>query len=264
MAISFSPAAPWRERLSAHIGHLFTDIPFEQRIAAAAQSGFVGVENPEPYGVPAPRMAQLLADSGLPYVQCGVFGDSASGEKGLAAQPGRRDDFRNYLHKSLDYAAAIGCGMVHVLSGNTPDGVAPEIAWNTYLDNLGQAADAAKSHGITIIVEAMSMPGYFVSSPLMVLEAVNAVGRDNLRMMFDVFHTTNIGLDAAETIRKGGPAIVHVHVADHPARNEPGSGSVDFAAVRLALTEIGYRGYIGCEYNPKAGTEAGLGWRDRL
>ncbi|MGU3541264.1 hydroxypyruvate isomerase, partial [Methylobacterium sp. A54F] len=48
--------------------------------------------------------------------------------------------------------------------------------------------------------------------------------------------------------------------ASVPDRHEPGTGEMDDAFLFGELDRLGYVGFVGCEYNPAAGTEAGLGW----
>ncbi|MFP3422293.1 TIM barrel protein, partial [Bacillus sp. SIMBA_161] len=67
-------------------------------------------------------------------------------------------------------------------------------------------------------------------------------------------------LDVHQQIAKHAELIAHVHIADFPGRHEPGSATLDFAAIGRSLTNAGYHGRLGCEYIPAATTEAGLGW----
>ncbi|MGO8557836.1 hydroxypyruvate isomerase, partial [Rhizobium ruizarguesonis] len=51
--------------------------------------------------------------------------------------------------------------------------------------------------------------------------------------------------------------VIHVHVADHPGRNEPGSGSIDLAHRLGWILANGYNGEVGLEYRPtKPGADA--------
>lgn len=255
-------ARPWR--FSAHIGNLFTELPFAERFAAAARCGFAAIEFPEPYGTPAADVARWLADNGLQYAQLGVIGDTAKGDKGLAAVAGGEAEFRERLQVALDYAGEVGAHFVHVLAGIVPPGADWEGAWSRYLDNLAFAVEQGARRGQTMMIEAMSpqgAPGYFLNDPRLALEAIRSLGGPpNLGLMVDVFHSANAGVDPAALIWEAGERVVHVHLADHPGRHEPGSGVVDFGAIRAALDEVGYRRLFGCEYVPAGATGAGLGW----
>jgi hydroxypyruvate isomerase len=258
--MSDEPAA----RYSAHIGYLFGDLGFKQRFHAAKQWGFSAVENPSPYATPASDVARWLTELNLSYVQFGLpAGDPAKGEKGLAALPDRVAEFRESVAVGLDYAQEINCSMVHAMAGICAPGQSRDALWPTYLENIAFAADAAARRGITILIEPMSpgaVPDYFIDRPSLAIQAIHAIGRDNVRLLFDVFHTANLGLDPISLLREYGPMIAHVHLADFPGRHEPGTGALDFAAVRRTLAEVGYQGFLGCEYVPQAGTTTGLGW----
>ncbi|UIJ70695.1 hydroxypyruvate isomerase family protein [Aurantimonas sp. HBX-1] len=258
---------PDNSRYSAHIGYLFNELPLESRIAAARAAGFSAIEHPAPYAVPAADMAALLREAGLPYVQFGLrSGDASRGEKGIAIFPDRRDEFRANLAEGLDYAEAVGVRMLHAMAG-----VLPAAEWRPehracYLENLGLAAEEAGKRGIRIIVEAMSpgaVPDYFLPTAASAREAIAEAGHANLGLLLDVFHTVAAGDDPVQAIHDSGETIAHVHIADHPGRHEPGSGRIDFAAVRSALDAIGYAGFIGCEYVPAGVTADGLGWLPR-
>ena len=54
-----------------------------------------------------------------------------------------------------------------------------------------------------------------------------------------------------------------MQIAGNPARHEPDIGEVNYGYLLGVLDEVGYTGWIGCEYRPAAGTLAGLGWAQR-
>jgi hydroxypyruvate isomerase len=86
------------------------------------------------------------------------------------------------------------------------------------------------------------------------------LGRDNVRLILDAFHTVDAGLDVLPIIRDHIDLIYHMHIADHPGRHEPGTGAIDFAALYAALDQAGFTGFIGCEYVPAGPTQDGLSW----
>ncbi|MGE5339263.1 MAG: TIM barrel protein, partial [Gemmatimonadota bacterium] len=62
------------------------------------------------------------------------------------------------------------------------------------------------------------------------------------------------------TIKQNLASIKHMQLADNPGRNEPGTGEINYRFLFRWIDEIGYDGWIGCEYKPKTTTDAGLGW----
>src|SRR3954453_18673133 len=239
---------------SAHIGYLFTEKPMEERIAAATRCGFQAVEHPAPYAVPAQEMAGWLNAAGAQYVQLGLYsGDASKAEKGLGIFPDRRGEFRRSVAEALDYAEAVGASMVHAMAGILPSPQRAQQHWDCYVENLAFAAIEARPRGIKVIVEAMSpgaVPDYFIATPDQAACAIADAGEENMGLLLDVFHTANVGLNVEQEIAKHAALLAHVHIADHPGRHEPGSATVDFGKLELALGKVSYDGFLGCEYTP--------------
>ena len=68
-------------------------------------------------------------------------------------------------------------------------------------------------------------------------------------------------LAGASSATRGSPA--HVQIAGVPERHEPDTGEVNYPYLFDLLDRLGYAGWVGCEYFPAGGTEAGLGWAVR-
>jgi hydroxypyruvate isomerase len=252
---------------SAHLGYLFTELPMAERIAAATRCGFQAVEHPAPYAVPAEEMAGWLRAAGARYVQLGLrSGDASKGEKGLGVFPERRDEFRRSVTEALDYAEAVGASMVHAMAGILQRAQRAPQHRDCYVENLAYAAAEARPRGIKVIVEAMSegaVPDYFIATPDEAAGVIAEAGEENLGILLDVFHTASAGLNVEQEIAKHAALVAHVHIADHPGRHEPGSATLDFDSLELALEKADYDGVLGCEYTPLGSTEAGLGWLHR-
>lgn len=251
-------------RFSAHIGFLFGELPFAERFAAASNVGFTAVEHPSPFHIPVEQVADLLEDNDLEFVQTGFpAGDPARGEKGFAALRDRRADFRDAIAPTLDYASRIGCHMLHAMAGIVPAGAPRQAMWDEYLENLGFAADAARAYDIDIIIEPIgpgSITNYFIDQPQLALDAIKALARPNVRLLFDVFHAVSLGTEPLAFIAAHSRLIGHLQIADFPGRHEPGSAVIDFAKVFAAVSQAGFAGHIGCEYHPSERTIDSFGW----
>jgi len=68
--------------------------------------------------------------------------------------------------------------------------------------------------------------------------------------------------DLARTIETHLSSIGNIQLADNPGRHEPGTGEINYPFLFSFLDEIGYSGWIGCEYIPETTTVEGLGWFD--
>ncbi|MBW7900885.1 MAG: hydroxypyruvate isomerase [Rhodocyclaceae bacterium] len=252
-------------RFCANLGFLFTEAAFEDRFERAARAGFAGVEYMFPYAHPAAELARLLRENGLQQALFNLpAGDWAAGERGLAALPGREAEFREGVELAIDYARELGCTQVNALAGIPRPGLRPQEVRTTLLGNLRHAASRLAAAGIRLLVEPINsridMPGFWIDSPRKALSLIESVAEPNLWLQYDVYHAQVMEGDLARTIEANLDRIAHIQIADHPGRHEPGSGEINYPYLFALLDRIGYAGWVGCEYVPAAGSEAGLGW----
>jgi hydroxypyruvate isomerase len=250
-------------RLAANLSTLFTELPFLERIAAAAGQGFAAVECQFPYEADAAAIAACLQATEMKLVLFNGPPGNA-GERGLASLPGRERDFDEGIERAVRYAEATGCSQVHVMSGLLPAGTDRAKHLDTYVAAIGRAADRFAEVGVTALIEPINsrvdVPGYLLDSTALALECMARAARPNIRLQFDVYHMQIMQGDLLRSIEHLLPAIGHIQIADNPGRHEPGTGEVAFERLLPAIDALGYTGHIGCEYLPAAGTVAGLGW----
>jgi hydroxypyruvate isomerase len=255
-------------RFAANLSMMFNEVPFLDRFAAAAKAGFRGVEFLFPYEHPAAEIRKRLNDAGLTQVLFNMPpGDWGKNERGLASLPGRREEFRDGVKVALDYAQALDCKLVHCMAGIVPADVSPVTAASVYAANLAWATEQAALAGVNLVIEPINhrdMPGYFLNTQAQGAAVVEAIGRDRLGLQFDLYHVQITEGDITKRMERFMPVIAHMQIADVPARNEPGTGEIGWAFVFRRMDELGYRGWVGCEYRPAGETLAGLGWRERF
>ena len=238
------------------------------RFEAAAKAGFKGVEFHFPYEWPAQELARRLEEQDLKLVQINAPpGDWEAGERGLAALSGREQDFRDSIARAIDYAGQLGCGLIHVMAGVVPDDPGRERAMETYGENLYFAATASGEENIKVLIEALNprdVPGYMIGHAVQARSVIDVVGHENLYLQYDLYHGAMTGEDLQETIRENLDIIRHMQVAGVPGRHEPDAdipgGDIDYPALFDVIDELGYGGWIGCEYRPRTTTLEGLGW----
>ena len=253
-------------RFCANLSMMFNEVAFLDRFGAAAGQGFRGVEFLFPFEHAAKEIRQRLDDAGLEQVLFNAPpGDWAGGERGTASLPGRQAEFREGIHKALDYADVLGNRMVHVMAGIPPSGIRPGTAAAVYAANLAWAAEQASPRGVTLVIEPINhrdMPGFFLNTMAQGAAVVDAIGRDKLGLQFDVYHCQVTEGDVTTRMAALLPLIAHMQIADVPARHEPGTGEIGWEFVFREIERIGYGGWIGCEYRPAGETVSGLAWRD--
>ncbi len=249
-------------RFAANLGYLFTDRPLLERIDAAAACGFKGVELQFPYDVPAQAVKAAIARNRLTVLGINTPPGERDGEFGLAAVPGREQDFQAAFTRALDYSAAIGGSAVHCLAGKVALEQRPA-AERVFIGNLAWAADRAAAKKIGLLIEpinARDRPNYFLNRVEHAADIIGKVGKSNVRIQFDFYHAQIVGGDLIHRLEQFMPVIGHLQCAAVPSRHEPDEGEVNYRSIFEAVDRLGYRGWIGAEYRPRGRTEDGLGW----
>lgn len=261
-------------RFAANLSMMYTEHDFLDRFAAASADGFEAVEYLFPYAYDATELRRRLDDHGLRQVLFNAPpGAWESGERGLAALPGREAELRSGIDRALEYAAELGCPRVHVMAGlvgpadATPtESAEPTEHRDTYLANLAWAAERAAAAGVDILIEPINgrdMPGYFLNRQSAAHTVVREVGAPNLKVQLDLYHCQIVEGDLTTTLRRDLPTgrVGHLQIAGVPDRHEPDRGELNIRHLFGVIDDLGFDGWIGCEYTPRAGTSEGLGWR---
>ncbi|EDY8782262.1 HPr family phosphocarrier protein, partial [Salmonella enterica subsp. enterica serovar Thompson] len=177
--------------------------------------------------------------------------------------PGREHDARADIELALEYALALECEQVHIMAGVVPDGADGARYRATFIDNLRYAADRFAAHDKRILIEALSpgvKPGYLFSSQYQALGIAEEVDRPNVFIQLDTFHAQKVDGNLSHLIREYAGRYAHVQIASLPDRHEPDDGEINYPWLFRLFDDVGYRGWIGCEYQPRNTTQDGLGW----
>ena len=254
-------------KFAANLTMLFNEVDFLDRFAAAAAAGFKGVEYLFPYPYPKEALAEKLAQHGLAQVLHNLpAGDWARGERGIACIPGREEEFRQGVPTAISYAKALGCGQLNCLVGIAPKDADDKLVRSTLIANLRYASKALGDAGIKLLVEpcnSYDIPGFYLTGSRQTLALLDEAGDSNLWLQYDIYHMQRMEGELAATLQALLPRIAHVQIADNPGRNEPGTGEIDYDYLFRKLDEIGYGGWVGCEYKPRTTTKEGLVWLAR-
>jgi hydroxypyruvate isomerase len=251
-------------KFAANLTMLFGEMPFLDRFAASKAAGFSAVEYLFPYEFEKAALREQLQQHGLTQVLHNLpAGNWAAGERGIAILPDRVDEFRDGVAQAIDYAKALDCRQVNCLVGIAPAD-ADLLALNEVLvNNLRFAADALARQRIRLLIEpinTLDIPGFFLNGTRQAVQVISDVRSENLFIQYDIYHMQVMEGDIARSLQKHLARISHVQLADNPGRNEPGTGEINYPFLFRYLDQIGYRGWVGCEYKPRTTTAEGLGW----
>ncbi len=249
---------------AANLTLMFNEVPFLDRFKVAKNCGFDVVELLFPYEFSKTEIAEKLEQNEQTLALFNLPpGDWDAGDKGMAAIPGRKQEFQDTVGVALEYARAFKNKTVHMMAGINPDGVSVEVAFETYVKNYQFCADAFVNDGIDVVIEPLNtrdVPGYMISKNSSALSVISAANRLNVGLLFDFYHVQIMGGDLAMQFEAYWEISKHVQIAGVPERFEPNVGEINYSYLFNLMDRVGYKGYVGCEYKPKNGTETGLRW----
>jgi hydroxypyruvate isomerase len=254
-------------KFSANVSILFGEVPLLARFGRAAEAGFSAAEFWWPgHDVVLDEIERAVAEAGM---EVALFnfdaGDMPAGDRGLAGDPDREQQFKENVPVALELARSMGCRRMNVLVGHEIPGMGREEQLALARENVRFAAERAA--GITIMVEAVNTfenGPYLLYTTEQAVEFVRDVGRENVRVQHDFYHMQRMEGNLVTNLREHIGSIGHVQIADSPGRGEPGTGEIHYPFVLGELERLGYDGYVGLEYNPTTDTtEESLEWLPR-
>ena len=250
-------------RFAANVSTMFPELPVAERFAAARAIGFQAVEYLFPYGESSGDIRHRLRETGIRMILLNTpLGDASAGERGLAAVPGRQADFKDHFGQALCYARTLDVPMIHVMAGVVAEEQRID-AEVVFAENVRHAADVAATHGIRILLEPLNhedTPGYFLTLTAETRRLIKAIGRDNVRLQYDLYHRQIMEGNLARGISDNLDLIAHIQFSSVPDRHEPQFGEVNMPYLFEVCDRLGYDGWIGCEYRPMTTTMQGLSW----
>lgn len=235
-------------QLSSCIEWQFADAgELDARLRAAKAAGFELAEFHLWRDKPVDAIADALAETGIRLT--GICVDP----RRSIVDPAQREEMITAVRETIAATAKLGKPDLIVASGFRVDGLSEEEHFANAVTALRAAADAAEEAGVTLLLEPLNTQLFatmYLVSTRLGLDLIEAVGSPNLRLLYDVWHSAVMGEDIAEVLAGRIHLVRHVQVADMPARNEPGTGDLDWDKVTQTLRDLGYTGAIGLEYFP--------------
>jgi hydroxypyruvate isomerase len=255
-------------RFSANVSILFREAPFLERFGRAAGAGFSTVEFWWPSGEDLDAVEKAVKEANLQVALMNFdAGDMPSGDRGLASDPEREEQFRKNVPVALELAREVGCPRLNVLVGHQIAGMDREEQFALAHGNVGFAADEAARLGVEVLVEAVNTfenGPYLLHTTAQAVNFIKGLRRENVKIQHDLYHMQRMEGNLVANLRENVGLIGHVQIADSPERGEPGTGEIHYPYVLATLEELGYSGYVGLEYNPTTETtEESLEWLPR-
>jgi hydroxypyruvate isomerase len=237
-------------RYSACIEWLFAEEgdSFPDRIRRAHAAGLTAIEFWRWTGKDLDAIEAALKETGLAVTS-------------LVAEPmialtdaANRQAWLNGLAESVAVAKRLGAPVLIAQAGDDLPGLTREEQRRALTETLRAGADILKGSGVRLGVEPLNIRidhvGYFLDSTREGLDIIDDVARPEIGIVYDIYHSAVMDERTEEVLNGRLDRVIHVHVADHPGRNEPGSGDIDLAHRLGWIFANGYDGAVGLEYRP--------------
>lgn len=261
------PLAAWAKplplRLSIRVEPLFPGMSLDAQLEMVAAAGYPGFEFGDWRAADAGAITKQMHRLKLECV-C-LVGNKGVNPKGMGlCDPAERAGFLAEIQASAEACERFETKQMVVLSGFKVPGLSREQQRANVVEGLKRAHDIVARRGITMIVEVINTlakieplnpkgnnhADYFLDRTPEAFAIVRETGSPFVKILYDLYHVQIMEGNLIETIRANLPAIGHVHVADVPGRQEPGTGEIHFPNVLRALRDLRYSGYVGMEYIP--------------
>ena len=248
----------------ANLSMLFTEVPLIERFQLAKFNGFERIEIQFPYSLSIEEIQRELKQNQLQMVLHNLpAGNWHLGDRGIACQKERQQEFLEGLERAVEYATALGVQKLNCLSGIKNSNAQHQETKDIFFDNIRKAAKTLAQSNIELLIEpinAIDIPNFFLSKPDQAFNYLEELKIDNLKVQYDIYHAQRSQGNLIETIQKNIKKIGHIQFADNPGRHEPGTGELNWQFIFKSIEQLGYDQYIAAEYIPSKTTEKTLEW----
>jgi hydroxypyruvate isomerase len=243
------PGKSCRTKFAVNIEMWFRKLPLLDRIRATAALGFPAVELWPYEGKDIDAMAKLGKELGIAYSQFTAWG----------FRPGMNDP-KNHarLEKKIEEACQVAKKLdvkkMCVVGGDDVPGMSQDEMHENIIKGLKLVAPIAEKHEVTLILEPMNIrvdhKGHCLYGSPKAVHICREVGSKFVKINWDLYHMHISEGDLCGHLREGWDQMGYLQLADHPGRNEPGTGEIHYNRVLKEAYKLGYRDYVGLECNP--------------
>jgi hydroxypyruvate isomerase len=249
---------------------VFTDLPYDARIAKIAACGFDRVEFWFHDGSFNGRdCAGGAKDANTLKKACAAAGvtvnnmvvNSPDGSLGGALV--RAEDRSKYLARLdevIAFAKACGCRKAITCTGNLQPGRSRNQMRRDMEETLGRAAAVAAKQDFVLLLECLNTRtdhfNYYLDSSSEGAAIVRAISSPHLRLLYDVYHMQIMEGSVLSNIDENLDVIGHFHSAGVPGRHELWDGELNYIEIVRRIRAGGYKEAFGLEYSPAMANHA--------
>jgi hydroxypyruvate isomerase len=243
--------------LSVMLWTVFTDLPFDERLAKIAEAGYANVELVGEYNAQHWSPADF-ARANDARKRLGIRFDATAGLANGVANPATREAFLAELGQALTPMQTLDCPAMIVLSGNVVPELNREAQHQASIETLRQAAALVEGKQIggqpvRLLLECIhpeENPKYFLTRATEAIEIVRQVNHPQVQFLYDIYHEQMVEGNLIEKLDKHIDVIGLIHVADVPGRHQPGTGEINYVNIYRKLAQLNFRHNVAMEFVP--------------
>jgi hydroxypyruvate isomerase len=246
------PGRTRNTRFAVNVEMWFRELPFVDRIRAAADLGFPGIEFWELAGKDLEAIARVSRECGVEVTQFTAWGFTP----GLN-DPANHQSFLSALGTAVEAAEILGARKATVVGGDDQPGMSQREMHDAIVEGLKLGAPIVEAAELMLILEPMNIrvdhQGHCLYGSAPAIEICRRVGSPNVKLNWDLYHLQVTEGDLCGHLREGIEEIGYLQLADHPGRAEPGTGEVNYSRVLREAKALGYDDFVGLECHARDG-----------
>jgi hydroxypyruvate isomerase len=251
-------------RLGLCIEMALTGLPFEERIAKAAELGLRHVEfwfvDMTYQGKPE-RLATLAQQQRVTITNT-VIGSPDGSIGGGLTNPANREEWLERARMTILFTKAAQIPATIVCTGNVVPGMTDDAMLASVVEGLKPTVKLAEEAGVTLLLEPLNTvcdhPGYWLTSSDRGADICRRLNSPRMKLLFDCYHMQVMEGNLLQHIERNLDIIGHFHMAGVPGRHELFEGEVNYPYLVKKVTDMGYRGVFGLEYAPSVDDEVSI------
>jgi hydroxypyruvate isomerase len=237
-------------KFAVNVEMWWSTLPFLERVKMAASYGFPAVEFWPWEKKDLAAIARLSKDLGIAIAQFTAWGFSP----GLN-DPRNHDAFVKAIHDGCRVAKQLDCKKMCVVGGDDQPGMTQEQMHENIIKGLKRVAPIAEEQQVMLILEPMNIrvdhKGHCLYGSPAAVRICREVNSPMVKINWDLYHMHISEGDLCGRLKEGFDQVGYLQLADHPGRNEPGTGEIHYNRVLKEAYSLGYRDFVGLECRPK-------------
>ncbi len=223
----------------------YSKVPLDQLCQAAKEMGIQSVE------LQGPEEWPTIQKYGL---TCAMANGAGMGIERGWNRPELHQKLLESYEAVIPQVAKAGLKNLICFSGNR-GGLDDAQGIKNCADGLKKLMPAAEKHNVVIVMELLNSKvdhkDYQCDHTQWGVELCKAIGSENFKLLYDIYHMQIMEGDVIATIRKNHQYIAHYHTGGVPGRNEiDETQELNYKPIMEAIIKTGFKGHVAQEFIP--------------